>query len=413
MTHLARLIGNPQDGFFSIHVTGTNGKGSTAEMASSVLVAAGFRTGLFTSPHLSSFTERIVVNGKPIGPRDVIRLTRELKPLVESMALNAELGHPTFFEVVTALAFKYFAEQRVEIAVIEVGIGGRIDATNIIHSQVSVITNVSLEHTEVLGRTVAEIAREKAGIIKTRSVLITATRDEEVFNLFSEICKKLDTRIFRVGTDIRYFRSSSSLEGQHFRLRSLLNDFDDVFITLLGDHQLENAACSVGAIEGLSFHGISIEKKAIENGLAKARWPGRMEVVQRQPLILLDCAKDPMAASALRETLLKEFTYHKLIFVISISSDKNVAAMIDQLAQIADYFVITAHKVMGRAVSPVVIASEVQKHCKPFEIVTEVKTAVSRAMDLAQQDDMICITGSVFLVGEAREIWVKPVNQVF
>jgi dihydrofolate synthase/folylpolyglutamate synthase len=340
----------------------------------------------------------------------VVRLARELRPLAESMAQNTELGHPTFFELVTAMAFKYFTEQGVQIAVIEVGIGGGLDATNVIHSLVSVITNVSLEHTEVLGRTVLEIAREKAGIIKSHSVLITATGDEEVFSLFGEISGRLNTRVFRVGTNIKYWKTGSSLEGQHFRLKSLLNSFDDLFITLLGDHQLENAACAVGAIEGLSFYGISVDKKAIENGLADARWSGRMEVMQRQPLVLLDCAKDLMAARALKETLLKEFTYDRLIVVVSISSDKNVPAMIDQLAQIADFFVITAHEVMGRAVSPAVIAGVVQKHSKPFEIMTDVKTAVRRAIDLAQQDDMVCVTGSVFLVGEAREIWIKPSN---
>jgi dihydrofolate synthase/folylpolyglutamate synthase len=326
------------------------------------------------------------------------------------MARDPKLRHPTFFEVVTTIGFKYFAEQKVDFAVLEAGMGGELDATNVVHALVSVITNVSLEHTEVLGKTVLEIARNKGGIIKEGGVLITATEDEEIFNLFKEMCGRLHSRIFRVGKDIRFKKLSSNLEGQIFQLDGLVYSFDKLFIPLLGNHQLLNAASAVGAVEALSYHGITVSKRAIEEGLKRVKWPGRLEIMQRQPLVVLDCAKDAGAARAVKEALLKEFTYNKLIIVVSISSDKNIPAMIEQFVQVADYFVITAHQVMERAAEPSLIAKEVEKHAKPYEIVVDVKEAVRRAMELANKDDMVCVIGSVFLVGEARELWFKPAN---
>lgn len=408
--HLLDLIGDPQERIRAIHVAGTNGKGSTTSMVTAILGAAGYRVGMFTSPHLSRFTERIVVDGRQIPDEEVVRLVDEVKPLVDEMAQNPELGQPTFFEAATALAFKYFAEREVDFAVLEAGRGGLLDATNVVHSLVSVITNVGLEHTDVLGHTVLEIAEEKAGIIKEGGVLITATEDDDVFNLFREICESVGSRIFRVGSDIRFRKLSSSLEGQSFQLDGLLNRFDELFIPLLGDHQLLNAASAVGAVEALDFHGVAISKEAIEEGLRSARWPGRMEIMQRRPLVVLDCAKDIEAARAVKVALLKEFTYDRLIAVVSISSDKDIPAMIGQLAQAVDLFIITSHQVMGRAAKPSRIAKEVEKHSKPYEIVADVKDAVKRAMEQAGDDDMVIVIGSAFLVGEARELWFEPAN---
>jgi dihydrofolate synthase/folylpolyglutamate synthase len=296
----------------------------------------------------------------------------------------------------------------VDFAVLEAGMGGRLDATNVVHSLVSVITNVSLEHTSVLGRTVLEIAEKKAGIIKEGGVLITATQDDYVFRLFKEICERTGSRIFRVGKDIRFRKLSSSLEGQSFQLNGLLNGLDELFIPFLGDHQLLNAASAVGAVEALSFHGITISRKAIEEGLRRTRWPGRLEIMRRHPMVVLDCAKDVEAARAVKEALLGEFTYGRLIAVVSISSDKNIPAMIEEIAQAADLFVITAHRVMERAADQSIIAKEVEKQSKPYEIVDDVKDAVRRGMELAGEEGMVIVVGSIFLVGEARELWFEP-----
>jgi len=406
--HLLRELGDPQERFRSIHVTGTNGKGSTTAMAASILRAAGYEVGMYTSPHLSSFTERIVVGERRIPVKAVVDLVEEVKPFVEEMARIPELGHPTFFEVATAIAFRYFAEEGVDFAVLEAGMGGGLDATNVVHSLVSVITNVGLEHTEVLGKTVLEIAEKKAGITKKEGVLITATQDDGVFSLFREICERVDSRIFRVGRDIRFRKLGSNLEGQRFQLDGLVHRFDELFTPLLGDHQLLNAALAVGAVEALGFHGIEIPRKAMEEGLRMVEWPGRLEIMQRSPTVVLDCAKDPEAARAVKEALLKDFRYARLIAIISISSNKNIPAMIEQIAQVADFFVITAHGVMGRAADPLRIAEEVEKHSKPYEIVKDVKAAVLRAMELARTVDLVLVVGSVFLVGEARELWIKP-----
>jgi len=408
--HLLGLIGYPQDRFKSIHVAGTNGKGSTTAMVASILEADGYKVGMFTSPHLSSFTERIVVDGQKIPVEEVVRIVDEIKLFVDQMARDHELRHPTFFEVVTAMGLKYFAEQDVDFAVLEAGMGGKLDATNVVHSLVSVITNVSLEHTKVLGKNLLEIAEKKAGIIKEGGVLITATEDDDVFSLFRKVCERTGSRIFRVGRDIWFRKLSSSLEGQSFQLNGLSYIFDELFIPLLGDHQLFNAASAVGAIEALNFHEITVSREAIVEGLKGAKWPGRLEIVQRCPLVVLDCAKDVEAIRAVKEALLKEFIYNRLIVVVSISSDKNIPAMIEKLARVADLFVITSHGVMGRAATPSCIAKEVEKHSKPYEIVADVKDAVKRAMELAKEDDMVIAVGSVFLIGEARELWFKPAN---
>lgn len=407
LDNIRRLLsemGNPHDRFQSIHVTGTNGKGSTAAMAASILAAAKHKVGMFTSPHLSSFTERIVIDGKQVGRQDVVKIVEEIKPLVDQISLDSK-GPLTFFELATSIAMKYFADNQVDFAVLEAGMGGRLDATNVVHAPVSVITNVSLEHTESLGKTVLEIAKEKAGIIKQGGTLITATEDDGVFTLFERICEERHSKIFRVGRDITFRRLSSSLEGQSFQLDALMNRFDELRLPLLGYHQLLNAACAVGAVEALGYHDVAISADAIDAGLRRVKWPGRLEIVQRDPLVVLDCAKDPEAARALKETMLNDFAFDRLIAVVSISSSKNIPEMIAQFAQIADRFIITTHKVMGRAAAPSKIAKEVERHCKPYEILMDTKSAVRKALQLASQNDIVCIAGSMFLVGEAREFW--------
>ena len=410
ISHLLSELGDPHRAFKAIHVTGTSGKGSTTAMAASILHAAGYRVGLYTSPHLSSFTERIVVDGQPIGVGDVVRLIESLRPIAEGMASKPDLGHPTFFELSTAMAFKYFEERGVDYAVVEVGMGGRLDATNVIEAEVAVITNVSLEHTKYLGDTVIEIAGEKAGIIKPGSTLITAVEQPEILELLEGICHDRDAEIYVVDRDIRYRRLRHSLEGQWFNLQGLRDDYRELFIPLLGGHQLRNASCAVGAVETLSLHGVEVPLEAVREGLRKTRWPGRLEVVQRKPLTILDCAKDPKAMENLAAVLREDFSYDRLIAVVSISRDKDIPRIIRALASVASHFIITRHGVMGRAAEPEAIAVEVERFSKPYEIVEDVRSAVRRALEIAGGDDLILVTGSVFTVGEARCLWFKPPN---
>jgi dihydrofolate synthase/folylpolyglutamate synthase len=408
--HLLAQIGDPHEDFKAVHVTGTNGKGSTTAMIASILKEAGYRVGMFTSPHLSTFTERIQVNGVQIPVEEVVRLIEEVRPLCEGMAEDQELRHPTFFEIITAIAFKYFSEEGVDYAVLEVGMGGKLDATNVVKAQVSVITNVGLEHTEVLGDTVLEIAEKKAGIVKEGGALITATADDDVYRLFREICEGVGSKIFRVGTDITFQRLDSSYDGQTFNLKGISSSYERLTIPFIGDHQLLNAATAVGAVEALRFHGVEVPGDAIARGLRGVFWPGRLEVMQTEPLVVLDGAKDAEAARAVKEALLSKFTYDRLVAVVSISSDKKIAEMIGEIAQAADHFVITSHRVMGRAAKSSRIAAEAERHSKTHEVVADVRTAVRRAMEFAGEGGMVIVVGSVFLVGEAREIWHEPSN---
>jgi dihydrofolate synthase/folylpolyglutamate synthase len=294
--------------------------------------------------------------------------------------------------------------------VLEVGMGGRLDATNVVKPLVSVITNVSLEHTKILGDTVLKIAKEKAGIIKENGISITATEDDDVFSLFKKICEEKNSRIFRVGKEIKFQKLNSNLDGQEFNINSFDSNYDNLFIPLLGNYQLSNAACTIGLIDALRFHDIIIPEEAIRKGLKKVEWPGRLEIVQRKPLVVLDCAKDPTAIRKLKETVLENFNYEKLILVISISSDKNIPSMMNEIVPISDFVVLTKHKVMNRGADPNTLAREVKKHSKNFMIVEDVKDAVEKALSLSKNNDLVLVTGSLFTVGEAREIWFKDVN---
>jgi dihydrofolate synthase/folylpolyglutamate synthase len=400
---LSGMLGNPQSSFKVIHVTGTNGKGSTSAMIASILRAAGYSVGLYTSPHLERFTERIVVDGEEIPEEDVVRLTGVIRPLVEKLNAEPEKVRPLFFDIVTAMALKYFEERRVDFAVLEVGMGGRLDATNIVKPLVSVITNISLEHTQVLGDTVLKIAHEKAGIIKPDSVLVTATQDDSVYAYFEETCRRLNTEIHRVGGDITFWSLGGDLDGQDFTVEGVRGSYR-LRTPLLGGYQLYNAATAVGAVEALSRYNIDISEAAIAQGLAGVDWPGRLEVMQRSPLVVVDSAKDTEATRALAEAV-RELPHRRLTVVVSISSDKNIPGMIANLAGVADRFVVTSHSVMGRAADRDALGGEIGKHGKPWVSVERVEDAVRRAIDESGRGDMVLVTGSVFAVGEARRLW--------
>jgi len=405
--YLLNKIGNPQNSFKSIHVTGTNGKGSTTVMTSSILIAAGYKVGMFTSPHLINFTERIQINNREITKEEVMKNISELKPIIEEMEKDPELRHPTFFEIITAIAFKHFSEMKVDFTVLEVGMGGELDATNVVKALVSIVTNVSLEHTSVLGETVQEIAEKKGGIIKKGGVLITATEDESVYEVLSNMCQDRDSLIFRVGRDITVEPVKTTNKGQLFNLKGFNGEYRNLTIPLMGKHQLTNAATATAAVEALSFHGIDTTEQDIQTGLQNIRWPGRLEIIARNPLVVLDGAKD-IAASEAATKAMSDFTYDKLTLVVSISSDKKVTEMMENFSKVADRFIVTEHSVQMRASKPVRIAKEAEKHGIPYEIIPEVKEAVKHAIKTSNPSDMVLVIGSVFLVGEAREMWYLP-----
>lgn len=396
---LLERLGNPQKKFKVILIGGTSGKGSTTAMISSILQAANYKVGRFIKPHLSRFAERICVNGKEISEADLARIATKVRREAERM----KGPKPTFFEIVVAIALSYFAEKKVDFAVLEVGLGGRLDATNVCDALVSVITNVSLEHKRILGNTIDDIAYEKGGIIKERGVLVTAA-DGKALSIFRRLCKQRSAKIFSLAKDIKFIRAGGSLNGQVFSLSVLGKKYPKLFLPLLGEHQLENAACAISAIAMLEFYGIQVGENAVRKGLESVRWPGRMEIVKRNPLVMLDCAKDVNAMQRLSKEVIK-IKPQKIILVISISNDKEYQHMLEAIAPISNVLIATEHKVNKRALKAGKLAKIARKiGVKNVLVIPEVKAALKKAMALAESDDIILITGSVFLVGEARDI---------
>jgi dihydrofolate synthase/folylpolyglutamate synthase len=382
-----------------VHVTGTNGKGSTSAITQSILTSAGYRVGLFTSPHLHDLRESITINGEQISKERVAEIIKKIRPNVEAMEKD-RVRHPTHFELLTAIALKYFMEEGVDYAVVEVGRGGRDDATNVMESKVSVITNVSLEHTEFLGKTVSEIAETKAGIIKEGSTLVTAVEQPGIIKMYNDICRERSCSIIHVGTDVKAERISTSLRGQVFNIETGSRYYRELFIPLLGRPQLKNAMCAVAASTSLDPR---VSEEAIRKGVASVEWPGRLEVVTQKPLVVLDGAKDVKAVEAIVETVREDIMYRYLISVVSISSDKNIDGMLKALSGVTDQFILTRHGVNHRAANPERLAEQVRENLKPYRVIHDVEEALRAALGMASIDDLVLVIGSVFFVGRSRE----------
>lgn len=399
---LLELLGSPQNSFKSVHVTGTNGKGSTSAMASSILQASGYRTGLFTSPHLSHWTESIMVDGKEITENEM----NEILGVVRGKAGELEeLGvrHPTHFELLVVACYLYFKEEGVEYAVIEVGMGGRDDATNVIPSSVSVLTNVSLEHTAWLGETVEEIAEVKSGILREGTALVTASIQPEVIQVLEKVSSDQSSKLIRVGVDYVPIPFKIDLSGQSFHLSTPNGMLKNLETPLLGVHQVLNASCAIAALQYLGDENITDE--VIRTGLKATVWPGRFEIMERKPLVILDGAKDTRAIQRLTETVKTYLPGLDVFTVISTSSDKAFDDMVRSLADITGRFIITEHRVKSRTATAEQIEEAVKKTGVPYEIAVPVSKAIELAKSYALEEDAVLVTGSVFLVGEAREYW--------
>ncbi len=391
---ILKALDRPQDRFRSIHVAGTNGKGSTAAMLTTMLRQAGYRTGLYTSPHLVRFNERITINGRPISNSDVVDAYQAVK--------NKHGGkrEPTFFEYTTAMAFYVFAQQNVDVAVIETGMGGRFDATNVLSPILSIITNISLEHREYLGNTLADIAREKAGIIKPGVPLITGVRQEPARRVIRRTAADKKADCFRLGEQFK-IRKYASGEFSYAGIDLRLNHLNT---RLAGVHQMENAALAVAAAEVLNRRGgMVINENHIRQGLLTADWPARMEIVSENPMILIDGAHNLAAAGNLGRFLATATGVKgkKILLVIGILDDKPYPAMLKKLVPLADRVILTRAGI-GRAVAPEVLAPVVRSLNRPYEIVDTVAGAVRRAVSRAAADEVICISGSLYVAGEAR-----------
>ncbi len=387
---LLKRFDNPQNSYKTILIGGTNGKGSTAAMTASVLREAGFKTGLYTSPHLVDVRERIVIDGKKIPLQAFSRILFEIK-LQSVLPL-------TYFEVLTAAAFIYFQREQVDIAVTEVGLGGRLDATNVCRPLVSVITNIGLEHTAYLGGTLTAIAQEKAGIIKPAGICLTGATQPKVVRVLTDVCRQRKSTLYRLGTDFRIVGRANGLADY----RGLHGDIDGLAIPLPGGHQLSNAALAVAALEVVEQSGLGIDESALKAGLKKTRWEARMEIICAKPLFLLDGAHNPSGIAVLRRTLQKDFSWRRLILIFAALADKDYRSMLQKIVPMAAITILPPLKT-GRAV-PVRDMACIMKELKyRFVMVDSVDQAVRRALELADDRDIICAAGSLYLAGEIKQ----------
>ena len=418
---LLSLLNNPQNSFRSIHIAGTNGKGSTAVMIASILRAAGFRVGLFTSPHLVSFTERIRVDNVEIRESEVVELTQEIRSIIpgsqSSQAANQDMSQttlrdqqsflPTFFEFVTALGFLYFRRKGVEWAVVETGMGGRLDATNILVPAVSVITNISYDHREFLGQTIREISGEKAGIIKKGVPVVSSAQEAEVIEVITKRAAEMGSSLHVYGKDFFSRPHTIDKHGITFSYEGG-EQMNDLRISLTGLHQVENASLAIRAIEVGMKKGV-IPSYAIREGLAHAQWPGRLELIENKGCTydyLIDGAHNPSASRALANSLKKYFVpfYEKIVLIMGVMTDKDMEAMMKPLLPLASEVIFTAPE-YERAASPVRLAEYANALGFSARVNDSVKTSMELARELAgkgPQKTLIVITGSFYTIGEAK-----------
>jgi len=397
-------LGDPHRAYPSVHIAGTKGKGSTAAMVESALRAAGYRTGLYTSPHLHTFRERIRVGGELISREEVVALVEEIQPLV------ARVPGVTTFEAITAMAFAYFARQGVQMLVAEVGLGGRLDATNVLLPEVAVITSLSLDHTYILGETLPEIAHEKAGIIKPKVPVVSAPQRAEAIHVIEEVSRERDAPLIEVGRDWTWDPGPFDLDGQSFTTRRVKGGGDalagDYWIPLLGRHQLENGTTALAALQVLRERGFDLPRRAVEKGLHDVEWPGRMEVLGQNPLAVADCAHNPYSARVLRAALEEWFPNTRWVLVFGASADKDIAGMLRALLPITDYLIVTRSE-HPRAAAPIELADIAASVGGGAEVAVNVPRALQRALVAMEPGSGILFTGSIFLVAEAREAWAE------
>jgi dihydrofolate synthase / folylpolyglutamate synthase len=398
VTLLLEKLGNPHQDLHVIHVAGTNGKGSVCKYISSILEKAGYSVGLYLSPHVQRFSERIVVNNQEISQEDFAMLVTQIKPMVES--LKKQGNTPTFFEIVTALAFLHFRSSSVDYAVIEVGLGGRFDATNVVHPLVSVITNISLEHTDILGKDIASIASEKAGIIKDHVPVVSAAVGDARVTI-EQIASERNAPVLWIDQAM-WKRRSYHGNQQEFLIQGSFKDYS-VKTSMLGQHQGENIALAIAAVEQLQMGGMYLTDSDILEGIEAATHPGRMEIISEEPLILLDGAHNPAGMLMLVKTLQEDFSSYRLILVLGVLKDKDLRTMVSTIVPVSDVVIVTK-STNPRAADPQMLKEMIHGLDPDKTIFVEdlIPRAIDHAKRTAKQKDLICVTGSLFTVGEAR-----------
>ena len=403
--HLLRKLGHPEGKFFTIHVAGTDGKGSVCAMVHSILTEAGYKVGLFTSPHILSFRERIRVGHNLISEQAVCDHLEKMLPVIETMSDDPALTHPTFFEVVTVLAVDYFAANNVDVAVMETGMGGRLDATNALPSQIQVITTIGLEHTAHLGNSIPEIAAEKAGIVKEGGVAVVGEEDEAALIVIRRIAAERNANVVQLGADMRFQNRTPMFPVQEVDIITRRRSYPKIALPLLGRHQAANCCLAIAVAEELQRCGFKIELENIYQGIRETRWPGRFEVIPGNPNYILDAACNPHAAKALTETLPEVVRGARLTLLVGFLRDKDYRGTCEVLFPIADAIILTEPRSeralpvaeLRHAVLPLAAGKDVR--C--FAGIQEAIAYVCRAS--RSKDSYVCITGSNYLLGPARK----------
>ena len=391
VTALLEKLGRPQNALKFIHIAGTNGKGSCAAMLSSVMKCCGYRTGLFTSPYLARFNERMQINGKPIGDEALAEVVARVKPAADAME-----DHPTEFEMMTAAAFLWFQQEKCDIVVLETGLGGRLDATNVIAApEAAVIMNIGLDHTQILGDTVEKIAAEKAGIIKPGCDCVLYRQQESVMDVVRERCAALDASL-RIA-DFDQIRSEfDSLYGQSFAYKGEL-----YALPLLGRHQLKNAATALEVVEVLRAKGWKLEQSDVEHGIYAVSWPGRFELIHDDPLFVVDGGHNPQCAETVVDNLMNYFSENHRVLLVGMLADKDVEGTLAILDRAADEYVCITPE-SERALPAEELAKKLEKYGKRITVCPAIPDAVGAACDAAGDGGMVCAVGSLYSVGAIR-----------
>jgi len=393
--NLLARVGDPHRKLRFVHIAGTNGKGSTAAMLAGILEGHGYKTGLYTSPHLVRFTERFRLGGREVSAERILDAFEKIRSVID------ESQPPTFFEVTTAMAFLCFAEEKVDWVIAETGLGGRLDATNVIHPEVCVITNIGFDHQEYLGSTLSSIAREKAGIIKEFVPLVTGALQPVVQGIFKTTCMNQKAPLYRAKTDFRVRRHADS----SFQYRGISRQWQNLRVNLNGLHQTGNAALAVAATELLEKKGLlSINPPVVEQALAEVSWPARLEVLDRNPTILLDGAHNAQGAESLRDSLKECFQFEKLHLVLGIMADKDIRSILRRLLPLAETAIFTQPR-YSRAANPDELRKMARSYIQRHYVIPDPASAIAQARHLAGPDDLICITGSLYFAGEVKELF--------
>lgn len=400
MRSLLERLGNPHQAYPSIHIAGTKGKGSTSALCSSALSAAGYKTGLYTSPHLQDFSERIQINCEPIAQDALVSLLERIRHHIESVP-----GISTF-EIMTALAMQHFADEKVDAAVLEVGLGGRLDATNVVTPLVSVITSISIDHVPILGSTLAEIASEKAGIIKPGIPVVVAPQKSEANLAIRSIAAKQNAPLITVGKEVEFKAGSFAIGRQELVIRDQHTPWTTLAIPLLGLHQIENAATAWTALRSAAESGLNISDDAIRRGFAEVKWPGRFEILRRSPTVILDAAHNADSALRLTETLDQYFPDQPLHLVVGFSGDKAIADFLKPFAGRTKQ-VIATRSVHPRALDPEALREIAAEIGMMVTCTQNIEEALELGLEGLKNEDVLLVTGSVFVVGGAREVWGK------